>query len=622
MPEFLRHLFSTDGFPPRWQCGDWSDVHGWVHVCSDVAIFGAYAAIPVVLVYFILKRKNLPFPPIFWLFGAFIFSCGIGHLIEATIFWHPWYRLSGAMKVVTAIVSWATVFALIRAMPKALHLPGLAEVNAELLREIEEKKTAEAALRRLEAFESAVLGASLDAIITMDQSGKVVEWNKAAERIFGYSADAAVGREMAGLIIPERLGAAHRAGLVRHLATGHDAVMRRLIELPARRADGTEILTEVFITRIDSDGTPLFTGFLRDITERKKIETEREAALEHVRLVVEAAPNAMLMADSHGRITLVNSQVERLFGYAREDLLNQPVEMLVPERYRAAHPGHRGDFFHTPSARPMGAGRDLFGRRKDGTEVPIEIGLNPVRTGEGAFVLASIIDITERKRFEAQQQAALEQSEMLLREIHHRVKNNMQVISSLLSLHSEKLHDPVQKGVFAECRNRIRAMALIHERLYGTGQFARLEFGDYLAEMTRMILGSSAEIGTRVRLDLQRDRLELVPDTAIPLGLIASELMINAMKHGFAGGRSGVLTVRLRAGEEMHELTVQDDGPGMPPDFSPEQSAGIGIDLVESLTRQIGGQREIQTGPAGTSVTIRWPAGHRPPEQTGSTPNP
>src|SRR6266446_5848276 len=159
MLDFVRRLFSTDGFPPRWRCGDWSDLHGWVHVCSDIAIFGAYAAIPVALIYFVLKRKDLPFPPIFWLFGAFILACGTGHLIEATIFWHPWYRLSGAMKLMTAVVSWATVFALLRIVPKALNLPGLAKLNENLVRESEEREKAMAELRRLAASETAMLDA-------------------------------------------------------------------------------------------------------------------------------------------------------------------------------------------------------------------------------------------------------------------------------------------------------------------------------------------------------------------------------------------------------------------------------------------------------------------------------
>jgi two-component system, LuxR family, sensor kinase FixL len=144
-------------------------------------------------------------------------------------------------------------------------------------------------------------------------------------------------------------------------------------------------------------------GVLMDITERKRAE-------EQFRLVVEAAPSAMIMVNTEGRITLANTQAEAVFGYAREELIGQPIEMLVPERFRSRHVGDRHGYHGDARARSMGAGRELFGRRKDGSEVPIEIGLNPIHTSEGLFVLASIIDISQRKR--AELQAARQRNEM------------------------------------------------------------------------------------------------------------------------------------------------------------------------------------------------------------------
>jgi two-component system, LuxR family, sensor kinase FixL len=144
-------------------------------------------------------------------------------------------------------------------------------------------------------------------------------------------------------------------------------------------------------------------GVLMDITERKRAE-------EQFRLVVEAAPSAMIMVNTEGRITLVNTQAEAVFGYAREELIGQPIEMLVPERFRSRHVGDRHGYHGDARARSMGAGGELFGRRKDGSEVPIEIGLNPIHTSEGLFVLASIIDISQRKR--AELQAARQRNEM------------------------------------------------------------------------------------------------------------------------------------------------------------------------------------------------------------------
>jgi hypothetical protein len=140
-------LFDTNDFTPRWECGTWTAVHGWIHVISDSLIFAAYFAIPVALVFFILKRGDIPFTPIFWLFAVFIMACGTGHLVEASIFWQPWYRLSALIKAVTAIVSWATVISLLPILPKALALPGLASINNQLLEEISQRQAAEEQLR-------------------------------------------------------------------------------------------------------------------------------------------------------------------------------------------------------------------------------------------------------------------------------------------------------------------------------------------------------------------------------------------------------------------------------------------------------------------------------------------
>ena len=148
MDDFLRKILDTSDFPARWYCGRWSPGLGWLHIISDTAIFGAYAAIPLSLVIYIAsKKRDITFPKLYWLFALFIFSCGFGHLIEATIFWHPWYRLSGIVKLITALASWATVFALIKVMPEALALPGAAALNLKLKREIEERKDVEEKLR-------------------------------------------------------------------------------------------------------------------------------------------------------------------------------------------------------------------------------------------------------------------------------------------------------------------------------------------------------------------------------------------------------------------------------------------------------------------------------------------
>lgn len=151
MLDALMALFDTDGFPARWNCGTWTELHGWTHVVADLLIFGAYGAIPITIAYFVVKRRSVHFPGLYALFGAFIFSCGLGHLVDATLFWNPWYRFYAAVKIVTAVASWATVIALVRLVPKALELPQIARLNDRLKVEVAERARAEEEVKRLNA---------------------------------------------------------------------------------------------------------------------------------------------------------------------------------------------------------------------------------------------------------------------------------------------------------------------------------------------------------------------------------------------------------------------------------------------------------------------------------------
>lgn len=325
------------------------------------------------------------------------------------------------------------------------------------------------------------------------------------------------------------------------------------------------------------------------------------------RVIFEAAPSAMVLVGRDGRIGLLNQQAEALFGYARGELLGQPVEMLVPARFRAQHPAERDRFFAEPSVRAMGAGRDLFGVRKDGVEVPIEIGLNPVRTSEGTFVLAAIIDITQRQRSEGLLRASLTEKETLLREIHHRVKNNMQVVSSMLSLQASYVEEPRFREMFATCEERVRAMALIHEKLYGADNLATIDFGDYVHDLARILVGSYARQREAIHLDVRTEPISLDIRIAIPLGLILNELVTNALKHAFAG-RGKRLLVELGASPDgKHRLVVADDGVGLPAGFDPDHAPTLGLRMVRGLVQQIDGELLVES-PPGTKFEIVFAA--------------
>ncbi len=325
-----------------------------------------------------------------------------------------------------------------------------------------------------------------------------------------------------------------------------------------------------------------------------RIEQALRKSEERFRRAVEYAPNAIVTVNGDGRIEMVNAQAERLFGYARSELLGQPVETLVPERFRGRHPGMRAGFFREPRSRPMGAGRDLYGLRKDGSEFPVEIGLNPIETEEGMMVLSAIIDISDRKREEERIREALKEKDLLLSEIHHRVKNNLQVVYSLLGLQSAKVRDEAALGLLRESQNRIQSMALIHQTLYQSKDFARADFGRFLDALLPTLITSYGIDSSRFTVSVDATDVHLPIGAAIPSGLVVNELVSNALKHAFPEGRHGTIGIRLERGDDDSAvLSVSDDGIGLPEDIDIAEATTLGLQLVSLLADQLGGSLTI-----------------------------
>jgi PAS domain S-box-containing protein len=323
-------------------------------------------------------------------------------------------------------------------------------------------------------------------------------------------------------------------------------------------------------------------------------------------------PVAMALVDADGRIALLNAQAEAVFGYARGELLGRPVETLVPERFRPRHRGYRTGFFSEADPRPMGAGRDLYGLRKDGSEFPVEIGLNPIETEQGPMVLSAIVDITERKQREERISAALREKELLLGEIHHRVKNNLQVVHSLLDLQALGIADPHVQQMVRDSQARVRSMALIHQTLYQSKDFARVNFQFFLDSLLPALIDSHAVDATRVRIEVNAHGVQLPINAAIPCGLIVNELVTNALKHAFPGDTAGGIRVELSDdGRGGIVLSVENDGAPIAADIDPQRGGTLGLRLVSLLTEQLLGRLEIRRT-APTRFLLHFPSGANP----------
>jgi PAS domain S-box-containing protein len=461
------------------------------------------------------------------------------------------------------------------------------------------RTAADEALRRSEARFRQVLEATPNALVMINRAGLIEMVNGQAERMFGHSRAELLGQPVE-MLVPERFRAVHPGHRARFYADPRSRPMGTGRDLFGLRKDGSEFPVEIGLSPIETGDAMMVLSAVVDISVRKRLE-------ERFRLVVEATPNALVMVNRAGLIEMVNAQAEHMFGYSRTELLGQPVEMLLPEPLRANHPRLRGSFYADARSRPMGAGRDLNAVRKDGVEFPVEIGLNPIETDEGTMVLAGVVDISDRKREEERLRAALKEKEILLGEIHHRVKNNLQIVHSLLDLQSASISDPAAVEMLRDGQNRIRSMALIHQLLYFSKDFARVDFATFLDNLIPTLVSSYAIESDRFTISINAADGQLPLNAAVPCGLIANELISNAFKHAFPGERRGEITIELnRDGTDHAVLMVSDDGIGIPDDLVLESTSTFGLQLVMLLADQLGGELEIHRS-TPTRFLLRFP---------------
>lgn len=314
-------------------------------------------------------------------------------------------------------------------------------------------------------------------------------------------------------------------------------------------------------------------------------------------------PDAILVVNQDGRIVNINPRTADLFGYPESELTGAPIEMLLPEQARASHVAHRKAFSAHPQLRPMGAGVALLARRADGAEFPVDVMLSPMHIENQRLVIAIVRDITERKKQELQLNNTLKEKDTLLKEVYHRVKNNLQVIQSLLNMESRTLAEESAKVALTDIATRVSAMALVHEKLYQSGNLSSLSLQEYVRDLVRQLQYAGTIDARRISVNMTIDDVKMGIDTAIPLGLLINELVSNCLKHAFPDQRRGQINISISDAADRMVMLISDDGVGLPSGFDPDKAASMGLKLTKSLARQLKGTVAIRSE-GGTHVQV------------------
>ena len=374
------------------------------------------------------------------------------------------------------------------------------------------------------------------------------------------------------------------------------------MEVPMGRPDGAVRWMRLHSRpRRRPGGSVVWDGVQIDITERKRAEE----ALRLTQESIDGAAEMVAWFTPDGRLHYVNDATCRTLGYSRDELLHMTALDFSPgftwEQYRE----------HWQEVRELKSFiLETTHRRKDGSEYPAEVLVNYAIYEGREYIFAYGRDITERKRAEELLTASLAEKEVMLKEIHHRVKNNLQVISSLVSMQADNLTDERTREEFDDVCDRVRSMALIHEKLYQTDNLAQLNFADYSTSLLHSLWSSHDVLAEKVTLNLALAPVALSIETAVPCGLILNELASNALKHAFPNNSDGEVTVGLEhdAATDIACLWVRDNGVGLSPVLDWRQSSSLGLRLVQILTGQLRGTVETAIGTGtGTEFRVTFP---------------
>lgn len=480
----------------------------------------------------------------------------------------------------------------------------IAAVNEELKMEIARRKNTEEALRREKDKAESYLDVAGVIIVALDREGRVTLINRKGCEILGYSAHEIIGTRWFDTYAPESDREGIKAGFFRIMAG--DIKVAGYFENPVLTSSGQDRLIAWHNTLLtDEDGSIIGTlSSGEDITERKKAEEALKESEEQYRALVETTDTGYVIIDHQGRVLDANAEYVRLTGHENlEEIRGRSVIEWTAERDRERNAREVEKCFKERFVRNLEI--DYVGRKGD--VIPIEINATEVIVKGYSQIVTLCRDITERKKAENQLKVSLREKEVLLREIHHRVKNNLAVIQSLLRIQSHHAQNAELTRMLETTQHRIRSMALAHELLYQSENLVDIDINRYLGNLLNQLISSFSFIGKRIEIRKEIQEVQLGIDTAVPLGFILTELISNCYKHAFPKSRYGVIDVSVRCpGDKKLELVVKDDGVGIPEGMDFEESSSLGYQLIRIFVKQLNGEIEIFRQ-EGTEVRINFP---------------
>ncbi len=538
------------------------------------------------------------FGPVLWL-GAF-YSYGLLLIATLLMVWmmtrRSGFRWQGSMLLSAAILAiGANILDL-------AHLSPWGEVSLTPLALIVTVPVFIASLVRLQRIDIVpvargnVIQGMRDPVIVLDHESRIIDLNPAAQQLIRHELPGVRGKPLtavwpAWLDYSETLLQDTSSSAVIRLNQDNQACTFDVSTSPLQDWRG-QIISYILI--------------LRDISERVGAEETLRRSEEQFRALTENATDIVIIVDGDGLLRYSSPSIERTFGFNESAIIGKSAFDFI-------HPDDTYPVLTalTASAQNPGIAAPIIARfrQADGDWRKLECVANNLLDHPAVRgIVVNARDVTERVQAEERLKASLGEKEVLLKEIHHRVKNNLQIISSLLHLQATATDDPTIQMQYQDSQNRIRSMALIHERLYRSGNLASIDFSPYLHDLADSLVQTYRSQSQRLKLKIETDPVLLDIDTAVTCGLLVNELVSNAFKHAFPDGRDGEIAVEMRYGVDgQYRLTVCDNGIGLPADVDLLQSKTLGLQLVANLTKQLGGTISLSTD-EGTSVVASFSA--------------